>query len=352
MRLLHVIQEMRTGGAERVVCSLTRGTRDAGHDVAVASSGGELLDGLDVQHFPLPLLRRRATAVPRAVVALERARGRWKPDLVHCHNPGMALVVSPVTLRGRRMPALVSVHGVPEADWPPTARILRLAGLPAVACGPGVGAALEEHGVDVRATILNGVPPAPPPTPRSEVERELGLQPGSPLVLAVGRLVDAKNHALAVRAIAAVPGASLVIAGDGPLRAQLEHDARSAGVGDRVVLAGLRSDARRLMGSADAVVFSSRAEGLPLAALEALASGTPVVAAGVRGLCELLTDGEDSLIVSPDDASALAAGIRTVLDDPALREHIGAGGRRVAARYSEDRMVSAYIDLYHEMARR
>ena len=106
------------------------------------------------------------------------------------------------------------------------------------------------------------------------------------------------------------------------------------------------------MASADAVVFSSRAEGLPLAALEALASGTPVVAASVRGLRELLTDGEDSLLVSPEDASALAAGIRAVLDNRALREHIAAGGRRVAARYSEDRMVSGYIDLYHQIARR
>lgn len=343
---------MRTGGAERVVLSLTHGSRSAGHDVAIVSAGGELLEGLEVEHFQLPLLRRRATAVPRAVAALERAGRSWRPDLVHCHNPGMALVASPVTLRGRRIPGLVSVHGVPEADWGQTTRILRLAGLPAIACAVGVEAALEERGVRVRATVLNGVSPAPPPSRRDQVERALGLEPGTRLVLAVGRLVEAKNHTLAIRALAEVPGATLVIVGDGPLRAHLRNEARSAGVQDRVLLTGLRRDTRPLMGAADAVVFSSRAEGLPLAALEALSSGTPVVAVSVRGLRELLTDGENALVVPPDDASALARSLGRVLDDRMLAERLAAGGRSLAAGYSEDRMVSAYVDLYEEIGGR
>ena len=89
------------------------------------------------------------------------------------------------------------MHGVPEEDWPRTVRVLRLAGLPAVACGPGVASALEQHGLSPMATVPNAVGPAPPPADCAE----LGLDSGTRLVLAVGRLVALKNHALAIAAL-------------------------------------------------------------------------------------------------------------------------------------------------------
>jgi glycosyltransferase involved in cell wall biosynthesis len=352
VRVLHVIQEMRTGGAERVVISLARGASAAGHEVAVASSGGELVSELDSRHYLVPLVRRRPTAVPRAVGAVMRAIRDWSPDLVHCHNPGMAAVTSLATWRGRRTPTLVSVHGVPESDWRATARVLRVAGLPAVACGPGVAAALAEEGLGVLETIVNGISPSPPPAERAAVTTELGLPAATSVVLAVGRLVDAKNHALAIRAIAETPGAALVILGEGPERDSLTELAAELDVGDRVVLAGLRTDARELMGAADVVVFTSRAEGLPLAALEALSSGTPVVAVAVRGLRELLQDEQSALLVPPDDHQALSAALRRVLIDANLAHALGGKGRSIAQQYTEDGMVSSFLELYTRLARR
>src|SRR5262249_10241403 len=176
----------------------------------------------------------------------------WRPDVVHAHNPGMAAVTALAT----RRPAIVSVHGVPEEDWAATTRVLRLSRLGVVACGPGVEAAPEGR---VRAAIPDGHPPPPPPAPPP-------AQPEwpRPLLLSVGRLVEQKNHALAIRALAHVPDATLVIAGEGPLRGELEREAREAGVADRVVLAGLRPDARALMGAADAIVLPPRRQRLPL----------------------------------------------------------------------------------------
>src|SRR3954471_6115102 len=326
VRILHVIQEMRTGGAERVVVSLVRGAEAAGHEAAVASAGGPLLDGLPAERFDLRMVRRRPRLGPGNALALRNAIRAWRPDVVHAHTPGMALVAALATRPGRRPPAIVSVHGVPEEDWPATARVLRIAGLDAVACGPGVEAALEGR---VLATIPNGIGPAPPPAHRAELEREWGLAPGTPLLLSVGRLVEQKNHALAIRALAAVPRATLAIAGEGPLRDELERAASEAGVADRVVLAGLRPDARALMGAADAIVMPSHWEGLPLTALEARASGTPLVATAVRGLRELLEDGREALLVAPDDEAALPAALRRVLDARQLAASLADEGRRL-----------------------
>jgi glycosyltransferase involved in cell wall biosynthesis len=351
VRLLFVIQELRTGGAEQVVVTLARGARRAGHEVAVASTPGPLADELGVPAFALPLLRRRPWLVPPAALRLRRALATWPAELVHCHNPGMAAVTSLATLRGRRPPALVSVHGVPDEDYNAAGRVLRLAGLPTVACGPGVEIALAEQDYPVLATIPNGIPPAPPPANRAALEAEWSLSPGRRLVVAAGRLVEAKNYALAIRALHEVPDATLAVLGEGPLRAALEREAGQAGVADRVVFAGLRPDARQIIGAADAVVIPSRVEGLPLVALEALAAGTPIVATDVRGLRELLTDGETALLVPPGSARSLAAALRRVLDDDALATQLGEAGLRLAAEHTEERMVDGFLALYDGLLR-
>ena len=162
--------------------------------------------------------------------------------------------------------------------------------------------------------------------------------------------VEQKNHALAIRAIARVPEAALVVLGEGPDRAELEELVRAEGVTDRVVLPGVRQDARALLGAADAVLFTSRWEGLPLAALEALASGSPVIAVAARGLNELLTDGKDTGLVDSEDPERVAGGLRRVLEDDVLAGRLGASGRSLAARYNEDEMISRYLALYAELA--
>ena len=349
MRILHVIQELGTGGAERILVSAYRGARAAGHEVFVVAAPGPLAAELDTTPFPLPLVRRRPWRIPPAALAARRAVRASKPDVIHAYNPTMALVAGLVTGRGRRPPGLVNLQGGPEEDWPAAVRLVWLSGLAPVACGPGVAAALEEHGCSPAATVPNAVGPAPPPADRVELERDWKLAPGSRLVLAVGRLVEQKHHALAIRALAEVPEATLVIAGEGPLRSELERVAVVAGVTERVVFAGLRPDARALMGAADVVVLPSRWEGLPLTALEALASGTPLVATKVRGLRELMVDGRDALLV-PEEPDALAAAVRRVLDDLELAERLAESGRRVEGAGSDAELVSRFLELYERLA--
>jgi glycosyltransferase involved in cell wall biosynthesis len=251
--------------------------------------------------------------------------------VIHAYNPTMALAAGLAT----RRPGLVNLQGVAEEDWPATVRLVRLSRLAPVACGPGVAAALEEQGLPPFATVPNAVGPAPPPGERVAD------------VVAVGRLVEQKNHELAIRAITQVPGATLAIVGDGPLRPELE---RLAGdLGAQVIFAGVRRDARALMGAADVVVMPSRWEGLPLSALEALASGTPLVATNVRGLRELLTDGENALLV-PEDPDALATAIRRVLEDDTLAARLSQAGRQVEGAGSDEALVAGFLAVYERLA--
>jgi glycosyltransferase involved in cell wall biosynthesis len=345
VRILHVIQELGTGGAERILVSAYRGARAAGHEVFVAAAPGPLAAELDTETFPVPLVQRRPWRVPGATAAVRRAVRASKPDVIHAHNPVMAVAAGLATRRGTRPQGLVSLHGGAEDDWRATVRLVRISGLVPVACGPGVASALEQNGCTPVATVPNAVGPAPAPADRSELGREWKLAPGSPLVLAVGRLVEQKNHALAIRALASVPDTTLVIVGDGPFRSTLERTAQEAGVADRVVFAGLRPDARALMGAADAIVLPSRWEGLPLTALEALASGTPLVATAVRGVRELVVDGQDALLV-PEDPSALATALRRVLDDPRLAARLAEAGRHVEGAGSDAKLVEGFLRLY------
>ena len=349
MRILHAIQELSTGGAERVLVELVRGTQRAGHDIAVAAAPGALSREVNAPIYPVPLVGRHIWRLPTAVVALDRTVRRTRPDFVHVHNPGMAAVAAITTMRGRRVRGLVTVHGVPDPDYSATARVLRIAGLPVVACGPGVAAGLEEHRCAVTATIVNAVRPPASPADARVLRKEWGLAADQPLIVSVGRLVPQKNHALAISALTHMPRGGLAILGEGPLLSDLRNQVMVEGVADRVVFAGVRSDATAVIGAADVVVLPSHWEGLPLVGLEALAAGTPLVATAVRGVRELLTDTENALLVPPDEPEALASALNRVLEDSDLRERLRTGGLRLATSHGTEAMVSAYLRLYERL---
>jgi glycosyltransferase involved in cell wall biosynthesis len=349
MRILYVIQELQLGGAERVVATLQRAMVDRGHEAAAAAAWGPLVSELQGPHFELPRLNRRVHRVPAAALTLGKAIRAFRPDVVHCHNPGMAAIGGLATRRGRRVAALTSVHGVVDNDYTAAARVLRLAGLPVVACGRTVAAALERNGVRLRATVVNGISPAPVAADRAALEEEWQITPGRKLVVLVGRLAPGKDQTVAIRAVAGVPDAVLVLVGDGSMRQHLEHEARRAAVADRVVFAGPRRDARAIVAAADVAVSSSRSEGLPLAVLEALAGGTPLVATDIPGNREVLGRGNCALIVAPGDAKAMGDALRRVLENPGLAQELAAAGRELAGAYTDDAMIDAYSRLYHEL---
>jgi glycosyltransferase involved in cell wall biosynthesis len=143
--------------------------------------------------------------------------------------------------------------------------------------------------------------------------------------------------------------ARFLIVGDGNLLEPLRAQARTLGLGDRVVFAGHRSDVRDLLGAIDVVCLPSLYEGTPLALFEAMAAARPIVASAVDGCAEILEDGATGLLVPPRDASALGGALRRVIADRSLRGRLGAAAQRASREFDIDRTVRRLEDLYVEV---
>jgi glycosyltransferase involved in cell wall biosynthesis len=165
-------------------------------------------------------------------------------------------------------------------------------------------------------------------------------------VLSPARLDEQKGHADLLAAAAEVPEATFVMAGDGPLRAELEEMARRLGVADRCLFLGQRDDVPALLAVSDLFVLPSHFEGLPVSVLEAMMAGRPVVATAVGGTDEAVVDGETGLLVPPRDPAALATAVRRLREQPELAQRLAAGGRaRVEREFSVDATARAVEDV-------
>ncbi len=175
-------------------------------------------------------------------------------------------------------------------------------------------------------------------------------QADTPVVLTVARLDEQKGHQYLLAAAAHVPQAQFVLAGDGPLRASLEAQARSLGLEQRVKFLGYRSDIPDLLAGCNVFVLPSLYEGLPLSILEAMSAGKPVIATQIGGTDEAVIPGETGLLVPPADPTALAAAIQRVLDDRPFARRLALAGRaRVEREFSAATMVQQVTNVYAEL---
>lgn len=180
---------------------------------------------------------------------------------------------------------------------------------------------------------------------------QISLTDGVPVLLTLGRLHVNKAQDVLIRALASVPEAILLIAGDGELRLELEALAEELGVGDRVHMLGWRRDTPALFGLADACIFPSRQEPLGNVVLEAWAHGVPVAAAASEGPSWLIEDGVNGLLFPVDDVQACAAATSRLLEDEALAERCVAGGRaKWQSEFSKEAIVDEYLVFFDEIA--
>jgi glycosyltransferase involved in cell wall biosynthesis len=186
--------------------------------------------------------------------------------------------------------------------------------------------------------------------PRDAARRELGLEDRSFTIGIVGRLRPEKAHEVLLEATAKLARTGrdvrLCVVGDGPRRGELGLLAARLGIDGRVTWAGEHQDAARLASAFDAAVICSHWEGLPLAALESMSAGVPLVATQVGGLPTLLGGGAGSL-VPPADPDALAAALAAVMDQPHTAERSAEVARqRILDQYSFDAMVRRIQSIY------
>ena len=176
---------------------------------------------------------------------------------------------------------------------------------------------------------------------------ELGVPEEAKIILSVGELNKNKNHEKAIRAIAELgkDDVHYVIAGKGDLADELTGLARDLGIAERVHLLGYREDVAELYGAADLFVHPSYREGLPVAVIEAMAAGLPIVASKIRGNVDLITS-DGGRLVCPCNAHGFAEAIDTLLSDEDTRVRMGENNREAAKRYSTEAVTELLLKLY------
>jgi glycosyltransferase involved in cell wall biosynthesis len=310
------------------------------------------------------LVEQAGSYDPRIVGRVRRLIATFAPDVVVGHDYKANLVLA-AAARRTGIPRAAVVHGYTGEDRKIRVfeavdrRLLRRVEV-AVAVSAATREALVESGVDparvrlVENAIDVEAAAADARAGRVPLRAAFGATDGDLVVLALGRLSPEKGHAVLVEAfrevVARVPAARLVLVGDGVLEPALRRAA--APLGERVVFAGWRADPGHCLGAADVFALPSLREGLPLAVLEAMAAGVPVVASAVGGVPAALADGAAGVLVPPGDPGALAAALARLLADPERRQTLrDAAGHRVRAHHEIDGHVAALERLWLELHR-
>lgn len=367
LKVMHVIEDLESGGAERVVVELTRGL-NAQHFspmVCCLRKKGALAAELEQHGIPVFVMNKRSKIDLAMLWRLTRLLRSQKIAIVHCH-------VFTANLWGRlaallaRVPAIVThEHSSISVDRQAVHRLERL-------LSRGTDAVItvteqlaqrwrDEIGVSAQnvRTVYNGldvVHHLTDPAAVRKLRSEFGLQKCGHVIGAVGRLEWRKNFKLLLEALAIVlhshPNTTLMIVGAGEEETALKAHAVELKIAQNVIFAGYRADIAEMLGLFSVFCMSSDTEGISLALLEAITAGVPVVATRVGGTPEVIRDESMGTLVPPRNADALAHAVKAVLDHPQAAQHKAQTARqKVAEIFTKEKMIREIEMLYREIIR-
>jgi UDP-glucose:(heptosyl)LPS alpha-1,3-glucosyltransferase len=358
------------GGMERQLVQLISGLRRLGHPVTVIARVCDLPPDVEVTFHRVPgpgrpfliaypwFLLAGSLATRRRRRGVVQATGAIVLDQVdtiavhYCHQSGIATPSRATWLTRLYIAAVTILNRVSERLCYTIQRDATF-----VCVSDGVAEEIRSHfpaAADRVITIHNGVDTeAFAPGSRAEEAAALRVQMGiggERLTAAfVGSEWERKGLEPAIRALAQAPQWDLLVAGGGD-RERYERLAAELGVAARVHWLGVTRDVPLALAAADALVFPSAYEAFPLVALEAAASGLPILATPVNGVRELIVDGESGFLIEPDPTS-IASRLSELAEDAELRRGIGAAARQAVLQFSWDRMVRLHHDLYQRLSR-
>jgi glycosyltransferase involved in cell wall biosynthesis len=314
-----------------------------------------LLPALDEAGISVRLIDEARMWDPGVLPRIRRLFRDERPDIIQTHNTKSHFFLR-VMGRSRTAPWIAFHHGFTNRGAKDRAynHVARWA----LKGADRVVAVCDAFARDLRAAGVRGericlrhnfVLPfhAPEQAEVDALRARLGLPAGVPVMLAVGRLSLEKGHADLIEAAANLPrDFRLVIAGDGPERANLEAQRKRLRLEEVVIFAGQQSNVRPFYALADFLVLPSHSEGSPNVLLEAMSAGLPIVATDAGGIVEIASDGVTAMIVPKRDPRSFAAALQRLRSDPDLARRLGSQARSEAARYAPEAYVEAMIAIY------
>jgi glycosyltransferase involved in cell wall biosynthesis len=380
--VLQVITRLNIGGASPMVTALCTGLAARGHEcrlVVGTLQPGEgslvpeaLAQGIEVTE--IPSLRRNPSPLDDLATmrSLRRLFRSWKPDIVMTHM-SKAGALGRVVGRATRVPVVHTYHGKGFDVFAGAKKAAALA-LERVLARLGAGSIvvsdiqrdefvrLKIDRPDRLRTIRYGLRLEPffaAPVLRNELRNELGVLDTQAVVGVVGRIVAIKGQDVFIRAVArlkdSAPGLCAVLIGDGDARAEYQRLAKTLGVSDTVKFLGWRRDIPAVLAGMDVLALPTVMdfEGVPVAVIEAMAVGLPVVASDVGGVRDAVVHGETGWIVPPRDAAALAHTLATVLANMEQARKVGAAARsRAASLFGLNRFIDETESYLKELTLR
>jgi glycosyltransferase involved in cell wall biosynthesis len=361
LRVAHLIECDGPGGAERVVAALAASLQQTGAEntVFVPARGEGWLErelrgsGVAIEHFHLE--KPLSPACARWIADAFRRR---RIAVAHSHEFTMAVYGAWASWYAG-VPHLITMHGSRYYNG----RLRRRLAMRAAVAASGGLVAVSHRLADQLsgdlgarraeiAVVINGV--RCDGAADSTLRGELSIPPADPLVVAIGNLYPVKGHAHLIDAVALLAGRHptlhVAIAGRGDLEGELMKRAQTCGIASRVHLLGLRDDVANVLAAADVFALPSLSEGLPLALLEAMFSGRPIVASAVGEVPATLDHGRAGVLVPPADPAALADALGLILGDRDSARALGdVARRRAAGHYDVSQMVRRYRTMYDQL---
>jgi glycosyltransferase involved in cell wall biosynthesis len=359
VKVLHVISSGGMYGAEAVILNLLRTMRDGPHEAALgifdnaANPNRQFYEAAVREGFRLKLIGCSGQVDRATVRRIRELAAAERADVIHAHGY-KADIYCWLAVRGR-VPLVSTCHTWYDTDLMVTLygkadRLVLRSFQRVVSVSDEVTQRLLGAGVRRERVRLvrNGID-----LRRFEGGKDGVGAEGEVVVGLVGRLAWEKGVdvflAAASQLVREFPRAKFVVAGEGPDAERLERMLDQLKIRGRAELLGRREDMPALYRSLDIMVSASRQEGLPMAILEGMASGLPMVATRVGEVPTVVRDGVTGFVVEPGDAGALAEAMAKLLGDPALRWRFGEAGREtIEAEYSAARMTAEYLRVYEE----
>lgn len=356
-RVLHVIETLGIGGAERLLLTLLPELSRQGVPSEVLALRGPFTLQPELEAAGVPVRQAASQAhrwhLPALSQSVARAARDMRADIIHAHLYFPAIGTALARIGGlARQRTAVTFHnlayapGVNQSGPGLTLRrwLAQRAYPRGIDLALGVSRAVADHYAN--ALRLPRVEVSPNPVDLTHVQRITPATGAGPAILVPGRLVPEKGHDVLLDALAMTetPPGGVVFAGGGPQASALLGQANRLGIPVQVTGNLAHDDLLRLMASAEIVAVPSRAEGFGLVALEAMALGRPVVATTAGGLPEVI--GDAGVLVAPEAPRALGNALRALSADPGRRAMLGAHAKRRAESFAVGPVASALAARY------